>query len=518
MSSLLLEYFNLLDEARRDPNLKGMGNLNSLDAGLKRLLLTQVDRYYKFSYKDPKRSTLQAGFGTGSQLKALPGIAATTTPYKMLDLFKTTKEIKALIIEVAGQQVGLLFKQSDSKTHVTTFSFGISSKIREMAAKDISETDVVRHAMKQKADTINYINNNKKYDTPEENARKMKEVNEPASHAKQLVNSRERLEAEALEKLTKASFKSGRNTISGYDLSKGAIVGQSKQRTAEWISHLIEFVRLELGNKEAEVKYIGITADPEREALHKERKEQRAGSIPRDEENLYVKKAFKRSQFDAIKDRTYVPPAYKKYMNELKQTLIDRADKLRTKKANEEAVTIDSASDLHKLILAGKFHDKFKLTVGGKQFVYNFYDERNLRFNKLIAAQKGEKMWESDLPYIEFHVAEKGEELWNIKKAYRDKAREIEAQVEAKELTKEEGEHRIQTLDRELADMTPPSKIMFFLKLQGLGLTVHEIGLQQSGSWSSNRSEMIMYKVKYNDKGTIEGLDLMSKSEAAAAT
>lgn len=516
MNSFLLECLEMLDEARRDPNLKGMGNLNSLDSGLKKLLLTKVDQYYKFKYNDPKRSTLQAGFGTGSQLKALPGVSAATTPYKMLDAFKATNEIKALIIEIGGHQVALIFKQKD-KNGIVTFSFGISQKVREMAAKDVSEADVMKHAEAKKAEEKKYTESNKHYYTDEEHAERLKKLEDPKEHTKRLISSREQLEAAALEKLTKKSFKTGRNTIGGWELSRGSVGEQSKQKTSEWVSHLIEFVRAELGDKEAEVKYIGITADPEREKLHKEREEARKGTVPRDEENLYIKKALKKGELEAIEKKYNIPAAYSKYTEQLKKALKSRADALRVARANDAAITIDSASDLHKLIASGKFHEKFKLMIAGRPVVYNFYDERNLRYNKLIAQQKGEKIWESDMPYIEFRVGGRDEEGYEARKEFRDKAREIEAKVEAGELTKEEGEHRVEMIERELIEKSPPSKIMLYLRLHGYGLVVDEIGLVPAGSWSTNRRDMVMYKVMYDDKGEVKGLELMSKAEAARA-
>jgi len=509
--NFLLECFEMLEEARRDPNLKGMGNLNMLDNGLKRLLLTKVDKYYKFNYNDPKRSTLQAGFGTGSQLKALPGVSATTTPYKMLDAFKNTSEIKALIIQVGEDQVGLVSKFKDHKTGIVTFGLGISEKVHKMATKEIKTEDVVKHALNSKKESIDYIHKNKHYSNEEREA-KLKELETEKSHNDRVQSARNHFEADALEKLTKIAFKSGRNSISGWDLARGMVSGQSKTRAAEWIEHLIAFVRGELGDKEAPVKYIGITADPEREKIHAERETAKAGMVPRDEESLFIKKALAKGRLDAI-EHPNVPPAYSAYITSIKKSLKQRADELRVAKANDAAVTIDSATNLHKLLLSGKFHDKFKLVVNSKPYVYNFYDERNLRYSKLIDMQKGKKVWESDMPYIEFHLEDKGEESsWMFKKEFRDKIREIEADVEANKLTKDEGVSRIETIEREMLATAPPTRIYLYLTLSGFGLAVSEIGLMPTGSYSSGRADLIMYKVKYNEHGAVEGLTLMPKS------
>lgn len=510
--NFLLECFERLEEARRDPNLKGMGNLNVLDSGLKKLLLTKVDQYYRFKYDDPKRSTLQAGFGTGSELKALPGVTSATTPYKVLDAFKDAKGIQALIIQVGEHQVGLLFKFKDSKTGIVTFGFGISAKVHEMATKEIKTEDVVKHALQSKKDSIDYINKNKHYYSAEENEQKLKDLDTEKAHNERVQNSRYQFEVQALEKLTKQAFKSGRNTISGWDLARGMVSGQSKTRTAEWIEHLIGFVRAELNDKEAPVKYIGITADPERAKLHAEREKIKAGTIPRDEEHLFIKKALAKGRLDAL-EHPNVPPAYANYVETIKKSLKQRANELRVAKANDAAVTIDSATNLHKLLLSGKFHDRFKLVVNGKPYVYNFYDERNLRYSKLIELQKGKRIWESDMPYIEFHLEDKSEETsWMFRKEFRDKIREVEADVEANKLTRDEGAARIETIEREMIATSPPTRIYLYLTLSGFGLAVSEIGLMPAGSYASGRADMIMYKVKYDSHGGVEGLTLMPRS------
>ena len=515
MSAFLLEYF-YLDEARRDPNLKGMGNLNSLDPGLKRLLLAQVDRYYKFDYNDPKRTTLQAGFGTGSQLKALPGITAATTPYKMLDVFKDTKDIQALIIEIGDHQVGLVFKQTDKKTHITTFGIGISAKVKELATKDVAEADVLKLADMHKKKAKKYLDDQKanKYIDDDAHVRQSGELETPKAHMGRLQSARAELENQALEKLTKASFKTGRNEITSWTLSKGGAHGLAKQRTSEWITLLISFVRAELGQPDAEIKYIGITADPEREKLHKEREATRKGMVPRDEKDLYIKKALRVGKFDAIeKAASNAPGAYRAYADGLKKSLQVRANELRTKKANEEAMTIESAADLHKLISSGKFHEKFKLIVDGKTFVYNFYDDRNLRYSNLVKAQKDPRYYGSEVPYIIFNIASEADGNYELYKAFKNKTREVEADVEAGKLTKEEGDLRIAAAESEIVSKRPPEKIYFFMKLDGFNLIVNEVGLSPSGSWSDSRHQLVMFRVIYGENGKIEGLKPMAKSE-----
>lgn len=453
--TLFEEFLDILLEARRDPNLKGMGNLNSLDPGLKKLLASKLSSaYYKFSNKDSeRRRSFSDAIGTGSLLKPIG--SPNAEPKTIIDEFKEDKEALYLVIVVNGQQLGILSKDYDRSKNQYQYGVGVSQELIKLLHSRISGDP----AAKNRDDEL---------------AKGMARWFSPKT----------------AERLAMYSLRNHH--------------WSSSVSTPVALSFISDLTKMYGNVEQPEVKYLVITVDKERKQLKGEREAAKRGVVPKDEFNKYANAAIRKKEFGAIENLYYFNDRHGDYINGLRKALRARLDAYKVRKKTEEAPVVNS-EELHKLLQGGRFHDRFRMMFNGKEYNYDYETERNVNFDALVKAQRNpNERYYHNTPYISFKL--RGADDYSAdKRALWAALRELEKKAEAGELPKEEAEKQEAELVAKHRKETPPNEIYMFLKLTGGGLTVDGIQLRHSSAFGHDEG-FPTFEVTYDKDGYMTGL------------
>jgi hypothetical protein len=234
--------------------------------------------------------------------------------------------------------------------------------------------------------------------------------------------------------------------------NKAKQLSQSSTEAQSFVRKILDIIVKKARAESKEVEFLGVLADAERISKHNERVAARKDRVPtpNDPEVINYNGRFSRSK-----------PAYEVYIDNLKQQLRTKLDKLKASKAK----SVDSTTDLLKLIIDEGYLDKINV----KGFTYKFSNER-VYMRDLIKASKGKADNWTNESYIEYELD--SSDFYELRAEVRKKYK-----PELEKLDKEapDFEKQYDALHDKMNAEIPPQRLKVMLQLKGGSIVPVEI-------------------------------------------